>query len=174
MDTSAIECNGSREGHVYLEQRSWEQLKVPDLLPSVMRDLENNIGSCVSEQVTSGCLPSDKTPEFWDVMENIKRYLLGDTQSTTVLDEKSLLKKVDSLSFLLQDPATSSSAKLEKGIYDEGANYGINVAPNLSNDPLMREKTSNDIFFSQENYRSGFGCTPIAPSMSRIDSLADF
>ncbi|CAI9761022.1 unnamed protein product [Fraxinus pennsylvanica] len=100
MDTSAFECNGSHEGHGYLEQRSWEQLKVPDLRPSVMRDLENNIGSCLSEQVTSGCLPSDKTPEFWDVMENIKRYLLGDTYSTTVLDERSLLKKVDSLSFL--------------------------------------------------------------------------
>ncbi|CAI9761025.1 unnamed protein product [Fraxinus pennsylvanica] len=175
MDTSATECNGNSEGHGYLEQRSWEQLKVPDLHPSVrMSDLENNIGSCISEQVTSGCVPSDKTPEFWDVMENIKRDLLGDTQSTTVLDEKSLLKKVDSLSFLLRDPATSSSAKVEKGNYDEGANCGINVAPNLSNDPLMREKTSNDIFVSQENCMSGFGCMPMAPSMLRIDSFADF
>ncbi|CAA2967349.1 Hypothetical predicted protein [Olea europaea subsp. europaea] len=112
------------KGMVIVEQRSWEQLKVQDLHPSMwIHDLENNIGSCISEQVTVGFVPSNKTPEFWDVMENIKQDLLSDTQSTTGLDEKSLLKKVDSLSSLLQDTATSSSAKVEKENYDESANW---------------------------------------------------
>ncbi|XP_022867962.1 uncharacterized protein LOC111387625, partial [Olea europaea var. sylvestris] len=114
MATGAIEQNGTCEGHAYLQQRSWEQLKVQDLHPSMlMGDLENHIESCILEQVTTGIVPSDKTPEFWDVMENIKQDLLSDTQSTTFLDEKSLLKKVDSLSSLLQDPGTSSSTKVK-------------------------------------------------------------
>ncbi|CAA2960590.1 Hypothetical predicted protein [Olea europaea subsp. europaea] len=152
MATGAIEHNGTCEGHVYLQQRSCEQLKVSDLHPSMsMGDLENHTGSCISEQVTTGFVPLDKTPEFWDVMENIKKYLLSDTQSTTFLDEKSLLKKVDSLSSLLQDPRTSSSAKIEKRNYDESANCGIYVASNLANDSMMHKKTSDDIFASSRN-----------------------
>ncbi|CAA2967350.1 Hypothetical predicted protein [Olea europaea subsp. europaea] len=113
--SGAIEQNATCEGHRYLQQRSWEQLKVPDLHPSMsMGDLENHIGSSILEQVTTGFVPSDKTPEFWHVMENIKQDLLSDTQSTTFLAEKSLLKKVNSLSSLLQDPPTSSSEKVKK------------------------------------------------------------
>ncbi|CAA2960589.1 Hypothetical predicted protein [Olea europaea subsp. europaea] len=115
MAIGAIERNATCEGHGYLQQRSWEQLKVPDLHPSMsMGDQENHIGSSILQQVTTGFVPSDKTPEFWHVMENIKQDLLSDTQSTTFLDEKSLLKKVNSLSSLFQDPTTSSSEKVEK------------------------------------------------------------
>ncbi|CAA2960591.1 Hypothetical predicted protein, partial [Olea europaea subsp. europaea] len=90
-------------------QRSCEQLKVSSLHPSMsMGDLENHTGSCISEQLTTGFVPSNKTPEFWDVMENIKQDLLSVTQITTFLDENSLLKKVDSLSSLSQDLLTSS------------------------------------------------------------------
>ncbi|KAL2455852.1 hypothetical protein Adt_47075 [Abeliophyllum distichum] len=169
MDTRAIEWNGTTEGHGFLEQKSWEQLEVPGLCPSMsMSDLVNHIENCISEQVTSECVPSDKASELWDVMENIKQDLLSDTQCAAGLDEESLLKKVDSLCCLLQDPATSSSAKV-----NEAANCGIHVMSNLTKDS-MHEKTSTGILASQENYMSAFGGMQVAPSMSRIDSFGEF
>ncbi|KAL2458227.1 hypothetical protein Adt_46041 [Abeliophyllum distichum] len=110
----------------------------------------------------------DKASELWDVMENIKQDLLSDTQCAAGLDEESLLKKVDSLCCLLQDPATSSSAKV-----NEAANCGIHVMSNLTKDS-MHEKTSTGILASQENYMSAFGGMQVAPSMSRIDSFGEF
>ncbi|CAI9783009.1 unnamed protein product [Fraxinus pennsylvanica] len=129
MDTCAFEWNGTFRGHDYSEQQRWEQLKVPGLQPSTSKsDLMYHIRNCISEQITSGCVNSNKTSEFWDEMENIKYELLSDTECAT------------------------------------GANCEICVSSNLTNDS-MSEKTSNDISATQENYSSGFGCRPMAPSM---------
>ncbi|KAK6151555.1 hypothetical protein DH2020_014190 [Rehmannia glutinosa] len=105
--------------------KSRSPLKAPKLHPSMsMSDLVNHVGNCISEQITSGSLPSDKASECQDLLENIAQVLLSDTQYATSLDEKSLMKKVNSLCCLLQDPVVDSSGQVNGEKCDEGAVMG--------------------------------------------------
>lgn len=107
-------------------KKSWKQPKVSGLYPSMSKsNLANHIKNCISEQITSGCVHSDRTSEFCDIMENIRQESLCDTQCATGLDEQSLLKRVDFLCSLLHDFATGSSTKVDEVDYNEGANCGI-------------------------------------------------
>lgn len=113
MDTLAIEGNRTlpeKDSDVQKTRR--EPMEVLGMRPSMsINDFVNHIGNCISEQVTCGSLPSDKALECQDTLENIAQVLLNDSSPSTGLDEKSLLRKVDSLCCLLQDPALASDAQ---------------------------------------------------------------
>lgn len=149
--------------------KSWESLKVPGLRPSMsMTDLMNHIGNCISEQVTSGSLPSAKASECHDMIENISQVLLSDTHCSTGLDERSLMKKVNSLCSLLQDPAIASSALVDGENRNQVADPAKNVYFDLTNDSVhsTHEKTSNIMQVPEVNFGDGVG-------LPRKDSFSD-
>ncbi|KAG6599137.1 hypothetical protein SDJN03_08915, partial [Cucurbita argyrosperma subsp. sororia] len=92
--------------------KNWEQTKVPGLHPSMsMSDLVNHIGQCITEQMT-GANPSfaNQGLGYQDILEDIAQSLLNDNQSTTS-DEKSLMKRVNSLCCLLQKDPTNTTTQ---------------------------------------------------------------
>ncbi|KAL2465682.1 hypothetical protein Adt_41533 [Abeliophyllum distichum] len=96
MDSHANEGNGIAEGCDIQGQQNWEQLKLPGLRRAMsVSDLVNHIGHCISEQMTSGSLPSYKASEYQDMLENIA-----------------------------QDPASASSAQIYGEIRYEGTDCG--------------------------------------------------
>ncbi|KAF2301539.1 hypothetical protein GH714_025774 [Hevea brasiliensis] len=88
----------------------WEyQIKVPELQPSMsLSDLVNNHGQRISEQMISGNPKiSHGDPKNGDILEEITRYLLRDSQLTSASDEQHLMSRVNSLCCLLQrDPGS--------------------------------------------------------------------
>ncbi|XP_022860988.1 uncharacterized protein LOC111381443 isoform X2 [Olea europaea var. sylvestris] len=167
MDLRATEGNGIAERCDFQGQKNWEQLNSPGLRPAMsMDDLVNHIGHCISEQLTSGSLPSDEASECQDMLENIAQDLLSDTQSTAGLDEKSLMKKVNSLCCLLQDPATASSAKIDGESQYAGTDCGKNFKS-------PHKKAHNGILAFEEDFKDGSGFKQVLP-MPRIDSFGDF
>ncbi|KAI3446709.1 hypothetical protein Pfo_003374 [Paulownia fortunei] len=172
MDAHAIEGDKIINEHDSEGQKSWEPLKVPGLHPSLsMSDLVNHVGNCISEQMTSGSLPSDKSSEHQDLLENVAQVLLSDAQYATGLDEKSLMKKVNSLCCLLQDPVVASSAQVDGEKCYEGVDHGKNISFDLMHDST-HEKAGNIMQASEENIYDGPGCNQ-APAMPRKDSLGD-
>ncbi|CAH9140952.1 unnamed protein product [Cuscuta epithymum] len=111
MDACTIERNGIYiKGMNVLEGRNyWEQFKASGLQrPSIsMNDLVNRIENCISEQVNSGNMHFNKASECQAVLENVANILMSDNQCAAASDEKSLLKRVDSLYCLLQQDTAS-------------------------------------------------------------------
>ncbi|KAK4415164.1 hypothetical protein Salat_2623600 [Sesamum alatum] len=172
IDAQAIEGNRMSDEQDSGGRKSWESLKVPGLRPSMsMSDLVNHIGNCISEQMTSGSLPLEKASECQDMLENIAQVMLSDTHCATGLDEKSLMKKVNSLCCLLQDPAIASSSQVDGENRHEVADRGKNVYFDLMNDST-HEKANNIIQAPEGNLKDSPGCKQ-APSMSRKDSFGD-
>nr|GMC63310.1 ATP-dependent DNA helicase [Ipomoea batatas] len=162
MDTRAIEGNGRNlKGNDSVRRECWEQLKVTGLRPSMsMTDLVNHIGNCISEQVNSGNMHSNQASECQGILENIAHILMSDNQSAAAAasDEKCLMKKVNSLCCLLQDPATINNAQL-----DEEKHLGVAV----SHDEEAKTGSGSGSVICGEDSRQA------APSIPRRDSFAD-
>ncbi|CAK9168891.1 unnamed protein product [Ilex paraguariensis] len=172
MDTRAIEGNGNFQGYDCQGLKNWEQLKVPGLHPSMsVSDFVNHIGHRISEQMTSGNLPSEKTSERQDMLENIAQILFSDNQFIAASDEKSLMKRVNSLCSLLQDPATASIVHVDGQSHFEGIQDGKYVEHNRACDSLCDNKARSDTVASEVYFKEVPGCKQ-AP-MARKDSFAD-
>ncbi|KAH6835958.1 hypothetical protein C2S53_005312 [Perilla frutescens var. hirtella] len=172
MDTQSIGGNRKSIEHDSAEPKSWESLKVSGPPRSIsMTDLVNHIGNCISEQMTSGSLPSAKALECHDMLENISQVLLSDTHCSTALDERSLMKKVNSLCSLLQDPVIPSSARVDGENRNEVADPAKNVYFDLVNDSIYstHEKTGNIMQAPEVNFEDGKQAT----GLPRKDSLGD-
>lgn len=128
MDSCAIEGNGRNvKGNDCVGRDCWEELKVTGLRPSMsMTDLVNHIGNCISEQVNSGNMHSNQASECQGILENIAHILMSDNQSAVAAasDEKSLMKKVNSLCSLLQDPVTINNAQFDEASHEEEPKSG--------------------------------------------------
>lgn len=141
------------------------------LRPSMsMTDLMSHIGNCISEQITSGSLPSAKASECHDILDNISQVLLSDSQCSTGLDERSLMKKVNSLCSLLQDPAIASSALADGENRNEVADPAKSVYFDLVDDSIH----SSNIMQAAPvaNFEDGAGSKQ-APGLPRKDSFSD-
>lgn len=139
MDTHAIE--GNRKS---IERDSG------GLRPSMsMTDLMNHIGNCISEQMTSGSFPSAKASECHEMLENISQILLSDSQCPTGLDERSLMKKVNSLCSLLQDPDCENRNEFTD---PAKASYSDTVSDSIHS---MIEKTNNTMQGARFEYDGG-------------------
>lgn len=170
--SGASEDMKSRELEQQKGLSNLNQLRVSGIHPSMsMSDLVSQLEQRVSEQKTSKVinLASDERQSL-EILEEISKSLLSDTQNVSASDEKSLMSRVNSLCCLLQkDPATAQ--KIE--------NYGdvvtserrvdeINFIPTaplgrkVEEDPSTPEYESNDLS----------GCKP-ASTMSRKDSVGD-
>ncbi|XP_018498515.2 uncharacterized protein LOC103929234 isoform X2 [Pyrus x bretschneideri] len=167
MDAQAIEGNGSSEAVDSRGGRNWEQIKVPGLQPSMsMSDIMSHIGNCISEQMTSGNLPSaDQQSEYQDMLEGIAQYLLSDTQFTTASDEKSLMSRVNSLCCLLQKDPAAAQTQVDGDSHVEGSGNGSDVRPIYTPD----NKSGADVKDSEEGVSDG----KKASGMSRKDSFAE-
>ncbi|XP_009623108.1 uncharacterized protein [Nicotiana tomentosiformis] len=163
MDTPAIEGNANSIGYDPHGMRNFGQLKVPGLRPSMsMTDLVSHIENCISEQISFGNLPSDQALECKGMLEDIAHVWLSDTQCTTS-DEKSLLKKVNSLCCLLQDPSASHESHFN------GENHL--QKPIQSNDACSSsacESKGNDAEDAKD-----FAGGKLTPSIPRRDSFGD-
>ncbi|XP_047945354.1 uncharacterized protein LOC125191955 isoform X3 [Salvia hispanica] len=171
INTQAIEGSGKSIEHDSGGSKSWESLKVAGLRPSMsVTDLVNHIGNCISEQVTSGSLPSAKASECHEMLENISQLLLSDSNHCLAgLDERSLMKKVDSLCSLLQEPAITSSALVDGENRNQVADPAKNVYFDLTNDAVhsTHEKTEQAMEVDSAD-RPWPG-----PGLPRKDSLSD-
>lgn len=140
--------------------KSMEPLKVKGLRQSMsMTDLVSHIGNCLSEKVTAGDIPSDKALECQDMLDNISQILLSDTQTIQASDEKSLMKRVNSLCCLLQDPAALSTDLLQENVNDDGTD----VQSNQPSSENMHERERNSPTTTNGSN----------PAISRKDSLGD-
>lgn len=164
MDTRAVGKNANSVGYDSHGLRNLEQLKVPGLRPSMsMTDLVSHIETCISQQINSGNLQSDEALECKGMLEDIAQMWLSDTQCATASDEKSLMKKVNSLCCLLQDPTASHEPNLN------GENHLQKpVQPNDASSSSACENKGND----EENDKDFAGGKP-TPSIPRIDSFGD-
>ncbi|KAK4404381.1 hypothetical protein Sango_0806700 [Sesamum angolense] len=106
-----------------------------------------------------------------DMLENIAQVMLSDNHCATGLDEKSLMKKVNSLCCLLQDPVIASSSQVDGENRLEVADRGKNVYFDLMDDST-HEKANNITHAPEGNLKDGPGCKQ-APSMTRKDSFGD-
>ncbi|KAM3336895.1 hypothetical protein P3S68_032595 [Capsicum galapagoense] len=159
MDTRAVGEIANSIGYGAPGMRNFEQLKVPGLRPSMsMTDLVSHIESCISQQINSGNLQSDEALECKGMLEDIAQIWLSDTQGTTASDEKSLMKKVNSLCCLLQDESQLTGENhLQK--------------PVQSNDACSSSACENKVN-NQENASDLAGGKP-TPSIPRRDSFGD-
>lgn len=160
MDTHAIEGNTSSETEEFKGQRTWEQLKVPGLHPSIsMGDLVNHIGHCISEQMNSVNPPfSHEQLQSNDMLDEIAQYLLSDSQFTSASDEQSLMARVNSLCCLLQkDPASVQNLQV-----DDEDSVRVDSVSELIDDHKDRG----------EDIRASEGDSKV-PAMSRKDSYSD-
>lgn len=149
-----------------------KSLESPGLRPSMsMTDLVNRIGNCIAEEVTAGNIPSEKASECQDMLDNITQILLTDTQTIHASDENSLMKRVNSLCCLLQDPATESSVQIDSKNNCEGPSNGRYVQFNQPSDYILEKQANGnistslapgDVLGSQQH-----------PAISRKDSLGD-
>lgn len=158
MDTQTIAGNRTSDEHDSGEQKCRESVKASGLRPSMsMEDFMKHIGNC---------FPDDQSKEF---MENIQM-LLSDTHSASSvnLDEKSLMKKVNSLCCLLQDPAIAPSAQVDGVNSNEVADSGRNVFFDLTNGST--HENSSTMMQAPEGSSAG---GKVAPAMPRRDSLGD-
>lgn len=164
MDTHAVRDNANSIGYDSNRMRNLEQLKVPGLRPSMsMTDLVSHFEICISQQINSGSLQSDEALECKGMLEDIAQMWLSDTQCTPASDEKSLMKKVNSLCCLLQDPIASHEPQLN------GENHL--QKPVQSNDACSSSACEND-GNNKENTKDSVGSKP-TPSIPRIDSFGD-
>lgn len=108
MDSRITEVSGSSESAGQRIPQNWDQIMLPGIHPSMsMSDLVSHIGQCLNEQIASADPPFGNTLECEEILQDIRQYLLSDTQSTAASDEKSLMARVNSLCCLLQkDPST--------------------------------------------------------------------
>ncbi|GER46964.1 enhanced downy mildew 1 2 [Striga asiatica] len=135
-----------------------ESVKVPGLRPSIsMSDFMNQLENHISEQMTSRNLPSAKASECQAMLDNIAQDLLNDTQCLTGLDERSLMKKVNSLCNVLQvqDPAREAEVLCGPG--------------SAENDcfALVSDSTDDTVETTSE------GSVEASRAMPRRDSLGD-
>lgn len=171
MDANAIEGNGNYEFSDSQGLKNSEKLKVPGLRPSMsMTDLVSHIGQHISEQVTSGSIPSEKASEYQNIFENIAQIMLSDNQNVAASDEK-LMKKVNSLCCLLQDPTVASSAQVEGENHFEGPFTGRDAELNYPSD-FMREMKAHDDVVSSLDPKDMLGSKQ-TPGIPRRDSLGD-
>ncbi|XP_022158169.1 uncharacterized protein LOC111024711 isoform X3 [Momordica charantia] len=148
--------------------RNWEQMKVPGLHPSMsMSDLVNHIGHCITEQMTAAN-PSfaNQGPEYQDILEDIAQYLLNDNQSTTS-DEKSLMKRVNSLCCLLQKDTTNTTTQ-NSLFNDESRGEGPNDRKNDKVSNILR----GDVKAFTDDVKDSSG-TKQAVGMTRKDSFGE-
>ncbi|XP_055830673.1 uncharacterized protein LOC129899676 isoform X2 [Solanum dulcamara] len=148
------------------------QLRVPGIHPSMsMNDLVSQLEQRVSEQNTSKVInfASDERPSS-EILEQISKSMLSDTQNVSASDEKSLMSRINSLCCLLQkDPASAQeSGNCGDVVSGERRVDEINFIPTaplgreVVEDPSMPEDESNDLS----------GCKPTS-TMSRKDSIGD-
>ncbi|XP_055822954.1 uncharacterized protein LOC129891575 isoform X2 [Solanum dulcamara] len=165
MDSHGFGDNANNIGYDTHGMRNLEQLKVPGLRPSMsMTDLVSHIENCISQQINSGSLQSDEALECKGMLEDIAQMWLSDTQCTTASDEKSLMKKVNSLCCLLQDPIASHEPRLN------GENHlQKTVQFNDACSSSACESKGND----EENTEIFAGGKPTPPSIPRMDSFGD-
>lgn len=164
MESCAAEASANFEVGSSRSPRNWEQMKVPGLHPSMsMSDLVNHIGHCISEQMTAAN-PSfaNQGPEYQDILEDIAQYLLNDNQSTTS-DEKSLMKRVNSLCCLLQKDPTNTTTQ-----HDEVRSEGPDGRKNDKVGNILR----GDVKAFPEDVNDNSG-TKQAVGMSRKDSFGE-
>ncbi|KAL8493113.1 hypothetical protein ACS0TY_024358 [Phlomoides rotata] len=162
MDTQTIEGNQMSNEHDSGQHNFRESVKAPGLRPSMsMDDFKKHIGNCFSD---------DQSKDF---IENISQLLLNDTQCVNPLglDETCLMKKVNSLCCLIQDPAMAPSAQVDGENCYEVAVSGTNVYFDLGNDS-MHENPSNMMQAPEGNFRDSSG-GKLAPAMPRRDSIGD-
>ncbi|KAK9715863.1 hypothetical protein RND81_06G195000 [Saponaria officinalis] len=107
-ETYAMEVDVSSKMNETRGLNLLNQIKLPGLHPSMsVGDLVNHIGDCISEQIKSDN-PNLAINEFQktSILEEISQYLLTDSQTIPVSDEKSIMSRVNSLCCLLQkDPS---------------------------------------------------------------------
>ncbi|KAG6627930.1 hypothetical protein CIPAW_15G164400 [Carya illinoinensis] len=174
MDTRAIEGNGSSEVDS-ADPRNWDQIKLTGIHPSMlMSDLMSHIGHCISEQMTSGAMPTtDEGSEYHGILENIAQYLLNDNQFTTASDDKSLMSRVNSLCCLLQkDTATVQNSQGNEESCDERLDDGTVVQVKHNPEQSHDNKRSSDWKVSEQDTRDVSGSRQV-PAMSRKDSFGD-
>lgn len=177
-DTYIIEGMGSGERADSQGLKSLEPVKVKGLHQSMsMTDLVSHIGNCISEKITAGDIPSHRALECQDILENISQILLSDTQTIQASDEKSLMKRVDSLCCLLQDPAAPSNL-LQENLNNVERDVQSNqpssekMYEREGNSPTTNGSSSSSMQSSGISRQDSFGDLlfqlPRIPSFSRI------
>ncbi|GAB4853636.1 hypothetical protein Ancab_017827 [Ancistrocladus abbreviatus] len=163
MDMHAIEGIGSGEADSLMREKSWEQLMMQGLRPSMsMTDLVNHIGNCISGQVSSENLScTEEGSESRKILEDVAQHLLSDSQLTTVSDEKSLMSRVNSLCSLLQKDTTPVQGVQVPG---ESGFEEPDAGKHAHHIELMHARGDDGQDFSS--------CKQ-APAMSRKDSYGD-
>ncbi|XVF88110.1 hypothetical protein PTKIN_Ptkin19aG0023700 [Pterospermum kingtungense] len=172
MDSHAIEGSGVCEAVDSKGSRDWDQIKVPGLHPSMsMSDLMNHIGSCLTEQMTSGNPSSENRPDQ-EMLEEIAQYLLSDTQFTTASDEKSLMSRVNSLCCLLQKDNTAGTNSQANGENYEGPDSGKDVQLSKTHESEFNIAAKGDAKTFEGDAKE-VASSKQAPGMSRKDSFSE-
>lgn len=170
--SGASEDMESREVEQQKGLSNLNQLRVSEINPSVsMGDLLSQLEQRVSEQNTSTVinLASNERPNS-EILEQISKSLLSDTQNVSVSDEKALMLRVNSLCCLLQkDPSTAQeSENCGDVVSGERRVDEINFIPTaplgrkVVEDPSVPENEPNDLS----------GRKPTS-AMTRKDSVGD-
>lgn len=95
------------------------EIKVPGIHPSLsMSDLVTHLGHCISEQkgFKDSLFPGDEQLNE-EILEELTRYLLNDSNISASSDEQSLMSRVNSLCCLLQK---DTGAKSDTGMPSTG------------------------------------------------------
>lgn len=177
MDTRAIEGNGSSEAVDSTGPGNQDQIKLTGLHQSMsMSDLMSHIGQCISEQMTSGTLPTaDEGSEYHGILADIAQYLLNDNQLTSTSDEKSLMTRVNSLCCLLQkDSASVQNSQGNGENCGDGLDGGTGVELKHKPEQMHDAKYRGDLKFYEADTRDVSGSKQVpVPAMSRKDSFGD-
>ncbi|KAL9224617.1 hypothetical protein vseg_000636 [Gypsophila vaccaria] len=161
MDMRAIEASTSTESGKLKNSKSFEQLIIQGIRPSMsMTDLVNHIENCMSSENLS--FPGDESQK---ILEDIAQHLLGDFNFTSCSDEKSLMTRVNSLCSLIQKDCTPMpNVEVLEGKHTIPCSHASE-----KNDQSCAKGDTNAL---EGDTKDVSGCKQ-TPSMPRIDSFGD-
>uniref|UniRef100_A0A7C8Z6N4 Uncharacterized protein n=1 Tax=Opuntia streptacantha TaxID=393608 RepID=A0A7C8Z6N4_OPUST len=150
------------------------QVKLPGIRPSMLvGDLINHIGEVISEQMKSDnpniCIDEDQKRR---ILDELAHYLLSDSQTSPVSDDKFIMSRVNSLCCLFQkEPAGVQPLHLKpENPSDQTVNNALNELNPIydSCESLPAEKLPS----LQSGASFGNGVN-LGSSMSRVDSVGE-
>ncbi|KAK9715579.1 hypothetical protein RND81_06G174500 [Saponaria officinalis] len=163
IDTRAIEASTSTESGKLKNSKSFEQLIIQGIRPSMsMADLVNHIENCMSSENLS--FPENES-ESHKILEDIAQHLLGDFNFTSCSDEISLMSRVNSLCSLIQKDGTPVPS-FEVPADEKG------TTPSHAAEKTDQSCAKVDTSALESGTKDVSGFKQV-PSMPRIDSFGD-
>ncbi|XP_010905052.1 uncharacterized protein [Elaeis guineensis] len=148
IESQSLEEHNSSETEEFEEPNRQDQLKVPGSKESMSRNyLVNHIENCT--QMASGNPSSSSDPlPTQEILENISQQLLDDSQGSSVLDEQSLLPRVNSFLSLITPQNLQVINGERRIVVDESDSVTAIEVVDGAQPPISRNESAGELLIN--------------------------